>query len=327
MSTKKTAVVFGISGMDACELSRILLEKNYKVYGVTRQSSSRSFWRLKEAGIFDKIEYLQGDLTDQTSINHIVSSIKPDEFYNLAAISFVGASWTTPVLMMEVTGIGPIRIMEAIKDYSPKTRFYQASSSECMGIVKAIPQDLNTPFNPASIYGAAKCSAHYACNIYRRSYNIYAVGGVLYNHTGIYRGEEFVERKITLGVARIKEGKQSELKLGNLAAKRDYGHSRDYMTAAWLMMQQPTPKDYLIGSGKTYSIEDVCKLAFECAGLDYKKYVIQDPKFFRPSEVDILLADPSEAKKELGWSPTYTFEDLIKEMVEADLDRVRKGIL
>lgn len=322
---KKTAVVFGISGMDACILSSFLLDKGYKVVGVARHSSSRTFWRLEEEGILDKIEIVEGDITDQSSIDSIIRGYKPDEVYSLAALSYVGASWDMPITMMDITGLGPIRILESIRNYSPLSKFYNAGSSEQMGRANP-PQNLDTKFDPQSLYAVAKVAAFNATAVYRRSYNLFAVSGILFNHTGKYRGPEFFERKISMAAARIKMGLQSKVSVGNLASKRDYGHSKDYMEAAWLMMQNKEAKDYVIGSGETHTMAAVCKIIFDRVGLDYTQHVEIDPKFFRPAEVDVLLADPSEARRELNWTPKYAFTDLMHELIDADLERVKKEL-
>ena len=322
---KKSALITGATGMDFCSLSRILLDKGYKVYGMARQSASTNYWRLEEEGILKDIEIIDGDLTDQSSLERVVQLTKPDEVYNLAAISFVAMSWKMPSTMMEVTGIGPIRLLEALRQFSPNSHMYQASSSEILGGAPP-PQNELTKFQPRSIYGVAKCAAHHAIDVYRRSYNMYAVGGILYNHTCKYRGAEFFERKISLAAANIKHGLQNEVMVGNLKSLRDFGHSKDYMECAWLMLQQDKPKDYIIGSGETHTMEEVCDVMFSRVGLDYKQYVKVDPQFFRPAEVDLLLADASLARKELNWSPKYAFKDLMHELIDADMERVAKQI-
>lgn len=306
-------------------MARILLDMGYKVVGVARHSASRSFWRLEEEGILKDIEVVEGDLTDQSSIDSIVRGFKPDELYSLGALSYVGASWDMPLTMMDITGLGPIRLLESVRNFSPTTKFYNAASSECFGRAPA-PQSLDTKFDPQSIYAVAKSAAFHATAVYRRSYGIFAVSGLLFNHSCKYRGEEFFERKISKAVARIKYGLASEVFVGNLTSKRDFGHAKDYMTAAFLMLQQSAPRDYVVGSGETHTMEEVCDIAFQRAGLDFRNYVKVDPKFFRKAEVDVLLAEVLDTKTTLSWSPTYSFVDLIHELVDADLDRVRKEL-
>lgn len=325
MNKQKVALVLGASGMDSCVIARILLDKGYKVYALARHSASRNFWRLKEEGILDSIEVIEGDITDQSSIDHWIRLLKPDEVYSLAALSYVGASWDMPLTMMDITGLGPIRVLESIRNFSPTSKFYNAASSECFGRAPH-PQGPHTKFDPQSLYAVAKATAFHATAVYRRSYNLFAVSGLLFNHSGKYRGEDFFERKISLAAARIKYGQQREVFVGNLAAQRDYGHAKDYMMAAYMMLQQPTPEDYVIGSGETHTMAEVCEIAFNRVGLDYKQYVKIDPKFFRPAEVNILLADSSEARIKLGWKPTVGFVDLIHELVDADVARVKKEL-
>lgn len=324
--THKTALITGISGMDACTLASLLLEKGYKVFGTTRHCASRSFWRLEEEGILNSIEIVEGDLTDQSCLENLLKTARPDEIYSLAALSFVGASWITPITMMEITGLGPIRLLEAIKNVDRSIKFYNAASSECFGKAPA-PQSIDTPFEPQSLYAVAKCAAFNATGVYRRSYGMFAVSGLLFNHSCKYRGIEFFERKVSDAAARIKLGLQNELRVGNLKSQRDFGHSRDYMNAAHQMLQASDPKDYVVGSGETHTMEEVCEVIFSRVGLDYRDHVVVDSKFFRPAEVDILLADASATRQALNWTPAVSFRDLMYELVDADLERVRKEVL
>jgi GDPmannose 4,6-dehydratase len=316
-----TALITGITGQDGSYLAEFLLEKGYRVVGVVRRSSTTPYERIGH--LVDRVELVSADLLDQTSLTDAVSEFAPDEIYNLAAQSFVGTSWTQPVLTGEFTGLGVTRMLEAAKKGAPNARFYQASSSEMFGKVVETPQRESTPYYPRSPYGVAKVYGHWITVNYRESFGMYAVSGILFNHESPRRGLEFVSRKVTDGVARIKLGLQSELRLGNLEARRDWGFAGDYVEAMWLMLQQPTPDDYVVGMGVTRSVRELCELAFQAAGLDYRDHVVQDEKFFRPAEVDLLVADPSKAKRVLGWSPKVTFERLVALMVEADLARHR----
>ena len=319
-----TALITGITGQDGSYLAELLLAKGYRVIGMVRRSSTTAFERI--AHILDSLEFVSADLLDQHSLVDAVREYQPDEIYNLAAQSFVGTSWTQPVLTGEFTGLGVTRMLEAAKKAAPNARFYQASSSEMFGKVVETPQRESTPFYPRSPYGVAKVYGHWISVNYRESFGMYAVSGILFNHESPRRGLEFVSRKVTDGVARIKLGLQSELRLGNLDARRDWGFAGDYVEAMWLMLQQPTPDDYVVGMGATRSVRDLCELAFQAAGLDYRDHVIQDEKFFRPAEVDLLVADPSKARRVLGWSPKVTFEQLVAMMVEADLARHRSDV-
>ena len=316
-----TALITGITGQDGSYLAELLLEKGYRVIGMVRRSSTTAFERV--AHILDRLEFVSADLLDQHSLVDAVREFQPDEIYNLAAQSFVGTSWTQPVLTGEFTGLGVTRMLEAAKKAAPSARFYQASSSEMFGKVVETPQRESTPFYPRSPYGVAKVYGHWITVNYRESFGMYAVSGILFNHESPRRGLEFVSRKVTDGVARIKLGLQSELRLGNLDARRDWGFAGDYVEAMWLMLQQPTPDDYVVGMGVTRSVRELCELAFQAAGLDYRDHVIQDERFFRPAEVDLLVADPTKAERVLGWSPKVTFEQLVAMMVEADLARHR----
>jgi GDPmannose 4,6-dehydratase len=318
---KKTALITGITGQDGSYLAELLLDKGYRVVGMTRRTSTDVHERIQH--IFDDIEFVSGDLLDQTSMTTIIESVKPDEVYNLAAQSFVPASWAQPVLTGEFTALGVTRVLEAIRAANPRIRFYQASSSEMFGKVHEQPQKESTPFYPRSPYGVAKVYGHWITVNYRESYGMFAVSGILFNHESERRGKEFVTRKISDGVARIKLGLQRELLLGNLDAKRDWGFAGDYVRAMWLMLQQPQPDDYVIATGRTHSVRDFCRTAFEVAGLDsYENYVRIDPRFVRPAEVDMLIGDPAKAKRVLGWQPEVTFEDLVARMVEADINRL-----
>ena len=316
-----TAFITGITGQDGSYLAELLLAKGYRVIGMVRRSSTTAFERI--AHILDGLEFVSADLLDQHSLVDAVSEYQPDEIYNLAAQSFVGTSWTQPVLTGEFTGLGVTRMLEAAKKAAPGARFYQASSSEMFGKVVETPQRESTPFYPRSPYGVAKVYGHWITVNYRESFGMYAVSGILFNHESPRRGLEFVSRKVTDGVARIKLGLQSELRLGNLDSRRDWGFAGDYVEAMWLMLQQPTPDDYVVGMGVTRSVRELCELAFQAAGLDYRDHVVQDEKFFRPAEVDLLVADSSKATRVLGWSPKVTFEQLVAMMVEADLARHR----
>lgn len=312
-----TALVTGITGQDGSYLAEFLLEKGYKVVGMERRSSTITFGRIKH--IQDKITIVQGDLHDQSSLTILIEEYKPDEVYNLAAQSFVPTSWSQPVLTGEVTGLGVTRLLEAIRMVNPKVRFYQASSSEMFGKVLEVPQRESTPFYPRSPYGAAKVYGHWMTVNYRESYNLFAVSGILFNHESPRRGLEFVTRKITEAAARIKLGLAEDLHLGNLEARRDWGFAGDYVKAMWMMMQTDTPDNFVVGTGETHSVREFCELAFGCVDLDYNKYVVQDDRFYRPAEVDLLVSDPSKANNELGWEPTVDIEGLVQMMVTADM--------
>jgi len=313
----KKALITGITGQDGSYLSEFLLDKGYEVYGMVRRASLDRFDRIDH--IKDRIHLVQGDLTDQSSLDEAVKEIKPEEIYNLAAQSFVPTSWNQPTLTGEVTGMGTTRILEAVRKIKPDARFYQASSSEMFGKVREVPQTELTPFHPRSPYGVAKVYGHFITVNYRESYNIFACSGILFNHESPRRGLEFVTRKITHGVARIKMGLANELRLGNLDAKRDWGFAGDYVEAMWLMLQQSEPDDYVVATGETHSVREFVEIAFGAAGLDWKKYVVLDPKFLRPAEVELLVGDPAKAKKKLGWEPKVSFRELIKMMVDADI--------
>ena len=318
----KKALITGITGQDGSYLSEFLLEKGYEVHGMVRRSSTEKFERIDH--LLDRITLHQADLLDQLSIIRMVEQVQPDEIYNLAAMSFVPTSWDQPVLTGEFTAIGVTRMLEAIRQVNRKIRFYQASSSEMFGKVKETPQTEETPFYPRSPYGVAKVYGHYITVNYRESYDIFACCGILFNHESPRRGLEFVTRKVTDGAAKIKLGLARELRLGNLESKRDWGFAGDYVKAMWAMLQQDEPDDYVISSGETHSIRELVELAFGCLDLDHEKYVVQDPRFYRPAEVHLLLGNPAKAAKKLGWKPEVTFEGLIRMMVESDLKILKK---
>ena len=316
-----TALITGITGQDGSYLAELLLGKGYKVVGIVRRSSTTPYERI--AHLVDRVELASADLLDQTSLTDAVHDCQPDEIYNLAAQSFVQTSWNQPVLTGEFTALGVTRMLEAMKKAAPKARFYQASSSEMFGKVHESPQRETTPFYPRSPYGVAKVYGHWITVNYRESFGLYAVSGILFNHESPRRGLEFVTRKVTDAVARIKLGQQKEVRLGNLEARRDWGFAGDYVEAMWLMLQQDQPDDFVISTGDTRSVRELCEVAFSHAGLDYKKYVVQDPRFFRPAEVDLLVGDPGKAAKVLGWRPRVSFHELVRMMVDADLERHR----
>jgi GDPmannose 4,6-dehydratase len=314
------ALITGITGQDGSYLAEFLLSKGYEVTGVVRRTSHHSYERIDH--LIPQLRIEAADLLDQHSLTTVMREVQPDEVYNLAAQSFVPTSFTQPVLTGEFTALGVTRILEAVRLACPTARFYQASSSEMFGKVRATPQNEDTPFYPRSPYGVAKLYGHWITVNYRESYGLYAVSGILFNHESPRRGIEFVTRKVSDGVARIKLGLASELRMGNLDAQRDWGFAGDYVEAMWLMLQQDTPRDYVIGTGVTHSVRDLVRTAFEHVGLDWQKYVVVDPRFHRPAEVDLLLADPSLAKRELGWQPRTSFEELVRRMVDADIVRL-----
>jgi GDPmannose 4,6-dehydratase len=316
------ALIAGITGQDGSYLAEFLLAKGYEVFGMVRRSSTESFERINH--IFDKITLKQADLLDQLSLIELLQEVKPDELYNLAAQSFVPTSWNQPVLTGEFTALGVTRILESIRLVNHKIKFYQASSSEMFGKVREMPQSESTPFYPRSPYGVAKAYGHFITINYRESYNLFACSGILFNHESPRRGKEFVTRKISEAVARIKLGRLDKLCLGNLDAKRDWGFAGDYVEAMWLMLQQPKSDDYVIGTGETHSVREFVEIAFSHVGLDYKKYVETKRDLFRPAEVDLLVADNSKAKKILGWKPKIDFVGLIKMMVDSDLELQKK---
>jgi len=318
-----SALITGITGQDGSFLAELLLEKGYTVHGVVRRSSTENFERIQH--LRDKIHLHQADLLDQLSIIDVIKNTKPSEVYNLAAQSFVPTSWNQPVLTGEFTALGVTRVLEAIRLLDPKgIKFYQASSSEMFGKVQEVPQKESTPLYPRSPYGVAKVYGHWITINYRESFDLFACSGILFNHESERRGKEFVTRKVTDGVARIKLGKQKVLKLGNLDARRDWGFAGDYVEAMWLMLQQDKPDDFVVATGQTWEVRELVRLAFERVGLDYTKYVELDPAFLRPAEVDLLVGDPSKAAKKLGWKPKLSFEQLVHRMVDADMERIKK---
>jgi GDPmannose 4,6-dehydratase len=319
---QRTALITGITGQDGSYLAEFLLEKGYRVVGLTRRSSTETDERIAHLG--DRIELLQGDLLDPVSLMEALRAVQPDEVYNLAAQSFVPTSWNQPVLTGEFTGLGVTRMLEAVRSVVPQARFYQASSSEMFGKVREVPQNERTPFHPRSPYGVAKAYGHFLTVNYRESYGMFACAGILFNHESPRRGLEFVSRKITDGAARISLGLADSLPMGNLDAERDWGFAGDYVTAMWMMLQRPEPTDYVVASGISHSVRDLCRIAFARVGLEYERYVTQDELLFRPAEVDHLLGDPSKAKAELGWRPEVDFESLINMMVDADVARLRE---
>lgn len=318
-----TALITGITGQDGSYLAELLFGKGYRVIGVARRSSTVTSERIKH--ILDDITVVQGDLQDQGSLLSLLEEYKPDEVYNLAAQSFVPTSWNQPALTGDVTALGVTRMLEAIRFVNPKIRFYQASSSEMFGKVQEVPQKETTPFYPRSPYGVAKMYGHWITVNYRESFDIFATSGILFNHESPRRGLEFVTRKISDAVARIKLGMATELRLGNLEAQRDWGFAGDYVEAMWLMLQQDHADSYVIGTGETHSVREFCNIAFSHVGLDYKKYVVQDDKFYRPAEVDLLISDPSKAQRVLKWEPAVSFKELVIMMVDADVERLKKG--
>jgi GDPmannose 4,6-dehydratase len=315
------ALITGVTGQDGSYLAELLLAKGYEVVGVVRRTSHHSYERIEH--LLDRIEVVAADLLDQHSLTIVLQDTQPDEVYNLAAQSYVPTSWTQPVLTGEFTALGVTRILEAIRLVHPSAKFYQASSSEMFGRVTETPQRETTSFYPRSPYGVAKVYGHWITVNYRESYNLYAVSGILFNHESPRRGIEFVTRKVSDGVARIKLGLARELRLGNLDARRDWGFAGDYVDAMWRMLQQPRPSDYVIGTGQTHSVRELVEVAFGHAGLDWRKHVTTDPKHMRPAEVDLLQADPSKARNELGWTPQVDFAELVALMVDADLERLR----
>lgn len=316
------ALITGITGQDGSYLAELLLEKGYDVVGMVRRSSTVKYERIDH--LLDKITIVQGDLHDQSSLLTILEEYKPSEVYNLAAQSFVPASWSQAILTAEVTGVGVTRLLEAIRLYDKSIRFYQASSSEMFGKVQEVPQKESTPFYPRSPYGVAKVYGHWITVNYRESYDMFASSGILFNHESPRRGLEFVTRKITDGVARIKLGMQDELRLGNLDARRDWGFAGDYVEAMWRMLQHEKADNFVIGTGETYAVREFCEHAFGYVDLDYNDYVVVDQKFYRPAEVDLLISDPSKAREELGWERKVNFKGLVEMMVQADLERLDK---
>ncbi len=311
------ALITGITGQDGSYLADFLLEKGYEVIGMVRRSSTGNFSRIEH--IQDRIQIIQGDLVDQVSLIHVLEEHRPDEVYNLAAQSFVPTSFSQPLLTGEVTALGVTRLLEAIRIVDKNIRFYQASSSEMFGKVREVPQNERTPFYPRSPYGAAKVYGHWITVNYRESYDLFAVSGILFNHESPRRGLEFLPRKVSRGVARIALGLAKELRLGNLEARRDWGYAPDYVKGMWMMLQQDAPDDYVLATGETHSVGEFVRIAFEHVDLDWERYVVIDPRYYRPAEVDLLVGDPAKARKELGWEPSVSFAELVQIMVDADL--------
>ncbi|MFO1115658.1 MAG: GDP-mannose 4,6-dehydratase [Beijerinckiaceae bacterium] len=321
----KRALLTGITGQDGAYLSQFLLGKGYEVFGVIRRSSHRGVedHRLRWLGVADKVTLLDGDMGDLSSLVRIVKEVQPQEIYNLAAQSFVASSWRQPIHTGNITAIGVTNILEAMRAEKPDARFYQASSSEMYGLIQQDMQTEKTPFYPRSPYAVAKLYGHWITVNYRESFGFHASSGILFNHESPLRGIEFVTRKVSHAVARIKLGKQNELRLGNIDAKRDWGHARDYVQMMWMMLQQDKPDDYVVATGRTTTVRDMCRIAFDYIGMDMGKHVVIDPAFYRPAEVEVLLGDPTKAREKLGWVPKTSLEEMIREMVDADLERVR----
>ena len=318
----KSALITGITGQDGAYLAQLLLQKKYKVYAMVARRGSDTLWRLRELGVLEDIHLVDGDMLDVPSLIRALELSKPNEVYNLAAQSFVAMSWNQPLLTSQVTGLGVVNLLESIRVVNSEIRFYQASTSEMFGLIQANKQSESTPFHPRSPYGVSKVFGHWMTINYRESFNMHASSGILFNHESPLRGIEFVTRKVTTGAARIKAGLDKELRLGNIDSKRDWGFAGDYVDAMWRMLQQDMPDDYVIATGKTTSVREMCQIAFDFVGLNYKDYVVIDEKFFRPAEVDILLGDPSKAKDKLGWEATTSLEELISMMVESDQKRL-----
>jgi GDPmannose 4,6-dehydratase len=318
----KSALVTGITGQDGAYLSKMLLEKGYEVYGLLARRASDTEWRLRELNVQDDVRIIFGDVTDVSSLFRALDTSKAEEVYNLAAQSFVATSWEQPLLTAQVDALGTVNLLEAIRMFNPRIRFYQASTSEMFGLIQAERQDESTPFYPRSPYGVAKLYAHWITVNYRESFGMHASSGILFNHESPLRGIQFVTRKVTDAVARIKLGKQKELRLGNIDTKRDWGYAGDYVEAMWLMLQQERGDDYVVATGRTTTVRDMCRIAFSHVGLKYEDHVVIDPKFFRPAEVDVLLGNPAKARENLGWGPKTSLEELITMMVDADMRRV-----
>lgn len=322
--TQKSALITGITGQDGAYLSKLLLSKGYAVYGILARRSTDTLWRLRELGVEKEVNVIDGDIVDLSSVIRAMEISRAEEVYNLAAQSFVGSSWQQPLLTAKVDGIGALNVLEAVRIVNKDCRFYQASTSEMFGLIQAEMQDEKTPFYPRSPYGVAKLMAHWATVNYRESFGLHASSGILFNHESPLRGIEFVTRKVTDGVARIKHGLQKELRLGNIDSARDWGFAGDYVEAMWLMTQQAHGDDYVVATGTTTTVRDMCKIAFSHVGLNPDDHLVIDPKFFRPAEVDVLLGNPAKAKARLGWQPKTSLEELIVMMVEADLSRLSR---
>lgn len=320
----KTAFLTGITGQDGAYLAKFLLEKGYHVVGLVPRRSTVDRWRLEYLNIADQVEYKDGDLQDVSSLTRALKVCKPEEVYHLGAQSFVGSSWEQPILTAQVTGLGVLHILEAIRETDPAIKMYQASSSELYGLIQEPQQSEQTPFYPRSPYAVSKLFGYWMTKNYRESFQMFSTNGILFNHESPLRGLEFVTRKVTHAVARIAANKQKELRLGNIQAKRDWGFAGDFVEAMWLMLQQDQPDDYVIATGKTSTVEEMCKIAFDYVGLNYQDYLVIDPDLYRPAEVDVLLGNPEKAKRDLGWTPKTKLEQLIHMMVEADLQRIAK---
>lgn len=323
MTTAKRAFITGITGQDGAYLARLLADKGYEVFGLLARRSTSTIWRLDYVGVTEQVTLIDGDLTDVTSLMRALKIAKPTEVYNLGAQSFVGSSWDQPILTGQVTAIGVTNMLEAIRLTDPSIRFYQASTSEMFGLIQKEQQDEKTPFYPRSPYGVSKLYGHWATVNYRESFNMHCSSGILFNHESPLRGIEFVTRKVTDAVARIKLGKQQKLALGNIDAKRDWGFAGDYVDAMWRMLQQDTPDDYVVATGVTTTVRDMCKIAFNHVDLNYEDHVVIDPKFYRPAEVEVLLGNPKKAARQLDWKASTTLDELITMMVDADLERCR----
>lgn len=319
----KTALITGITGQDGAYLAKFLLDKGYRVAGLFPRRSSNTSWRLDFLNITDEVEYVEGDVTDLSSLLRALKLTKPDEVYHLAAQSFVASSWEQPILTAQVTGIGALNILEAIREVDSGIKMYQASSSEMFGMIQQPEQTEETRFYPRSPYGVSKVFGYWMTKNYRESFDMFTCNGILFNHESPLRGIEFVTRKVTDAVARIVARQQKELRLGNIHAKRDWGFAGDYVEAMWLMLQHQSPDDYVIATGRTTTVEEMCKIAFNYVGLNYQDYVVIDPQLYRPAEVDLLLGDPTKAKSELGWTAKTSLEQLIQMMVDADLERIK----
>jgi len=319
----KRAFITGITGQDGAYLAKLLVDKGYEVFGLLARRSTATTWRLSYVGVLDRVTLIDGDLTDLAAIMRAIQIAKPHEVYNLGAQSFVGSSWDQPLLTGNVTGLGVTNVLEAIRLTDPSIRFYQASTSEMFGLIQETMQSEKTPFYPRSPYGVAKLYGHWMTVNYRESFKLHASSGILFNHESPLRGIEFVTRKVTDGVARIKLGKQKKLALGNIDAKRDWGFAGDYVEAMWLMLQQDQPDDYVVATGVTTTVRDMCRIAFSHVGLNYEDHVEIDPKFYRPAEVEVLLGNPAKAQAKLGWKATTTLDELITMMVDADIKRIR----
>jgi GDPmannose 4,6-dehydratase len=321
----RTALISGITGQDGAYLAKLLLGKGYRVAGILARRATDTTWRLQELGVRNDVDLVDADISDLSSVIRAIDAVKPDEYYNLAAQSFVATSWNQPLLTAQATGLSVAIALEAVRQTNPKIRYYQASTSEMFGKIQAERQDESTPFHPRSPYGVAKLFGHWITINYRESFGLFACSGILFNHESPLRGIEFVTRKVTDAVARIKLGRQKELRLGNIDAKRDWGFAGDYVEAMWLMLQQEQPDDYVVATGRTTTVREMCRIAFAHVGLNYQDYVVIDPKFFRPAEVDVLLGNPAKAMAKLGWKPKTSLEQLITMMVDADMRRVERS--